>query len=197
MTSITVSPGFSDDERNLVAALYWEAFGQKLGRIFGPSERAKAFITQVLDPSHALVARDSAGALLGVAGFKTYDSALVDGTARDVAQHYGWIGAAWRIGALALLERDVDNARFLMDGIFVTADARGRGVGTALLDAICAEARNRGYAQVRLDVIDTNPRARALYERQGFAATDTQNTGPLRYLFNFRSATTMVRNTEV
>ena len=79
-----------------------------------------------------------------------------------------------------------------MDGIFVSNRARGKGVGTALLDAVCAEAKARGYSEVRLDVIDTNPRARALYERQGFVATDTQHLGLLRHVFGFKSSETMV-----
>ena len=70
--------------------------------------------------------------------------------------------------------------------------ARGQGVGSALLKAIIAEARRRGYHHVRLDVIDTNSRARALYERIGFVASDTHQLGPLRHVFGFRATTTMV-----
>ncbi len=190
-----ISQGFDDNERTQVAAMYWVAFGQKLGRVMGPEHRAQAFIEDVLDPTHALCARDDAGALLGVAGFKTFESALVGGTWRDLARHYGWFGSTWRIGFLALLERDVENQRFLMDGIFVSEAARGQGVGTALLDAICVEAKARGYAEVRLDVIDNNPRAKALYEREGFVAGGVQTLGPLKYIFGFESAATMVRKT--
>lgn len=50
---------------------------------------------------------------------------------------------------------------------------RGRGVGTALIDTLCREAARRGYQAIRLEVIDANPRARALYEREGFIATRT------------------------
>jgi RimJ/RimL family protein N-acetyltransferase len=42
-------------------------------------------------------------------------------------------------------------------------------------------------------VIDTNARARALYERLGFAAAGEAQIGPLRHIFGFRSATMMVR----
>lgn len=193
MSQISITPGFTEDERPLVATLFWQAFGQKLGRIMSPEKTALAFIADVLDPSHALTARDGAGTLLGVVGFKTYKGALVDGDWADIRRHYGIWGGIWRVGLLALLDRDVDNARFLMDGIFVTAEARGQGIGTLLIKAICAEAETRGYAQIRLDVIDTNPRARALYERYGFVATDTQSLGPLRHLFRFNTATTMVK----
>ena len=106
---------------------------------------------------------------------------------------YGMFGAIWRSVAVSMLERDVDNTRFLMDGIFVSSDARGQGVGTALLDAICNEARTRNYPSVRLDVIDTNPRAHALYERYGFKEVGQTSIGPLRYIFGFNVATTMVK----
>lgn len=193
MALANISSGFTDGERAQVAALYWQAFGQKLGRVMGPERRALAFIKDVLDPSHSLCARDEGGALLGVVGFKTYDSALVDGGWSDMTRHYGWFGSLWRVAVLALLERDTENQRFLMDGIFVADGARGQGVGTALLDAICAEAKARGYDEVRLDVIDSNPRARALYEREGFIAGDEQHLGPLKHVFGFASATTMIR----
>jgi RimJ/RimL family protein N-acetyltransferase len=50
--------------------------------------------------------------------------------------------------------------------------------------------------EVRLDVIDTNPRARALYERKGFVATGEQKLGPLKPVFGFSSATTLIKQAE-
>lgn len=47
----------------------------------------------------------------------------------------------------------------------VLADARGRGVGSRLLDALLAEARGRGDALVRLYA---QQRAVAFYLRIGF-----------------------------
>jgi GNAT superfamily N-acetyltransferase len=116
----------------------------------------------------------------------------VGGGLRDLAAIYGWIGTLWRLPILALLERDVKPGILLMDGIFATTAARGKGVGTLLLQSNKAEAKRRDAHSVRLDVIDSNPRARALYERQGFVAQDTHSIGPLRHLFGFSKATTMV-----
>ena len=79
-----------------------------------------------------------------------------------------------------------------MDGICVDADARGCGLGTALLQAIKDDARAQGKTAVRLDVIDTNPRARALYEREGFDAIGTETLGPFSLIFGFRSSTRML-----
>ena len=54
--------------------------------------------------------------------------------------------------------------------IVVAPDARGRGVGETLLAAAEQWARGRGYSLLTLNVFIENTRARALYERAGFAA---------------------------
>lgn len=192
MSEFIISAGFTDAERADVAGLYWQAFSAKLGRILGPEARALAFFAQIMRPDHALVARSIQGKVIGLAGFKTAKGALTGGGLRDIAQHYGWLGALWRAPLLALLERDLADDTLLMDGICVDPFARGMGVGTALLHAIKDEARLRGMARVRLNVINTNPRARALYEREGFVAGQVEHIGPLKLLFGFSSATRMV-----
>ena len=47
-------------------------------------------------------------------------------------------------------------------------EARGKGVGTALLDAVEAAARQRRCLAVRLEVRDDNANAVRLYERHGY-----------------------------
>ena len=188
-----ITVGIPEASRGEAAALYWEAFGAKLGFTMGPKYRALIYINRVMRSDHGICAHDAQGRLIGVAGFKTAQGALVGGTFTDIRKVYGWVGAAIRVSLMGALERDTENERFLMDGIFVTAAAQGQGVGTALLDAVCAEAANRGFAEVRLDVINTNPRARALYERRGFVAGEVQQLGPLKHIFNFESATMMIR----
>jgi GNAT superfamily N-acetyltransferase len=51
--------------------------------------------------------------------------------------------------------------------IFVVAEARGRGVGSALLDALLALAWEQSHRALSLSVNRHNP-ARRLYERKGF-----------------------------
>ena len=188
-----IAKGFADGERGEIAALYWQAFGPKLGRVLGPDRKALALIAPVLSPAHAYCARTPQGRLLGVAGFRSPDGALVDAGWPDMARAYGWTGALWRVAALALVGRDVDNARFLLDGIFVAATARGQGVGSRLIEALAGEARDRGYRAMRLDVIESNTRARALYERRGFEAVGVERVGALRRTLGFETAVTMVR----
>ncbi|MEJ8562823.1 GNAT family N-acetyltransferase [Yoonia sp. GPGPB17] len=189
-----ITVGIPQKDREEAAALYWNAFGEKLGFTLGPKYQALMFVRSVLRPDHGICAHDDDGKLLGIAGFKTVHGSLVGGGFKDLRRVYGWTSAAIRISLLALLERDVENERFLMDGLFVAPEARGLGVGTALLDAVIDEAKRRGYTQVRLDVVDTNPRAKALYRHVGFKELKTVKIGLLKYIFGFNASTTMVRD---
>jgi ribosomal protein S18 acetylase RimI-like enzyme len=62
------------------------------------------------------------------------------------------------------------NAHVLhLDALAVSPAARGRRVGSALLDAAVAEARRRGARKLGLRALSTNGHAIALYLRHGFA----------------------------
>jgi GNAT superfamily N-acetyltransferase len=53
--------------------------------------------------------------------------------------------------------------------VVVAREARGRGVGTALLSAAEGWARARGYRFITLNVFLDNTGARSVYERAGYA----------------------------
>jgi ribosomal protein S18 acetylase RimI-like enzyme len=190
---ISFIKGLPEPLRRQGAALYWEAFGAKLGRVLGPDRLALTFFERVILADHCVVAIDARGNLLGLAGFKSIAGSFAGGSWSDLWAVYGLWGGFWRGSLLWALSRDVDNERFLVDGICVASAARGQGIGTALLAALYQEAMARGYRAIRLDVVDTNGRARALYEREGFVATRTDYLGLLRHVFGFASSTTMVR----
>ena len=189
--TVDLVKGFPADQRDTAAELFWQAFGAKLGKVMRPEAKAHTFLTNVIDPNFVISAVRSDGVLVGIAGFKTEAGSFVGGELGDLQSVYGWWGGLWRGVLLSLLERDLVEGVLLMDGIVVSDAARGQGIGTRLLDAIKDEAKAQGCTSVRLDVIDSNPRARALYERVGFKPGRQSELGVLRHLFGFRSATEM------
>lgn len=192
---IRIEQGLPDHFRREAALLYWQAFGPKLGRVLGPDRLALVYLQRVMRADNCLTAYDRQDRLIGLAGFKTPESSFAGGSEEDLRAVYGGFGGRWRTRVLRLLGNDGDTERFLLDGLCVSDSVRGQGVGTALLEAIVEEGRRRGYGAVRLDVVDTNARARALYERRGFVVDRTEAIGPLRLIFGFNAAHTMIRQT--
>ncbi|MGW3207817.1 N-acetyltransferase family protein [Streptomyces sp. NPDC001135] len=67
------------------------------------------------------------------------------------------------------------NAHVLqIQGLAVADEARGQGVGRALIRAAVEEARRRGARRLSLRVLGHNAPARALYESEGFAVEGVQ-----------------------
>lgn len=198
MTPVNAHVTTLSDNLHLIpqaAQLYWQAFGGKLGKVLAPEDKALALIEKVINPACAMCVVSDDGELLGVAGFKTLeDGGFIEGIFKDMREVYGLPTAIWRAIFLSLLYRKAERGTFQLDGIFVRDTARGMGVGGTLLAAVDEETQRRGLQRIKLDVIDTNPRARALYERKGFVATKVTHLGPLKYVFGFNSATTMVKH---
>ena len=79
-------------------------------------------------------------------------------------------GAAW----YRLFPRDRPGYGFVDErtpelAIAVVPSARGKGVGTALLEALLGRAREAGYPTISLSVDRNNAGAIELYERHGFS----------------------------
>jgi len=69
---------------------------------------------------------------------------------------------------LSLVEGFPDDGTWYLGLIIVAPAARGQGLGTRAIEALCAHARERGGTALRLAVVPTNTGARRLYDRLGF-----------------------------
>ncbi|HEX4305116.1 MAG TPA: GNAT family N-acetyltransferase [Solirubrobacterales bacterium] len=85
---------------------------------------------------------------------------LGGGTTEALGYAFARLGSAPE--ALAI-ERPLE-----VETVAVLPAARGRGIGTALMDAVDAWARERGIGHLTLAVRTNNDDARRLYERRGF-----------------------------
>ena len=64
--------------------------------------------------------------------------------------------------------RDLGDGVCEMKRMFVSAEARGLGVGRLLVERLIADARSAGYEFMRLDTSMHQHEAMALYEKMGF-----------------------------
>jgi ribosomal protein S18 acetylase RimI-like enzyme len=95
------------------------------------------------------------------------------------------VGAAW----YRLFDRDQPGYGFVDEqtpelAIAVVPNARGKGIGTALLEALLREARAAGHRAISLSVDRTNAGAIELYRRHGFelVAEDEDSVTMLAHL---------------
>lgn len=121
----------------LEAALPLIASYQRFYRAEPDDERNRAFFRRFIAPSDE-------GLLLG---------AWVDGALAGFATIY-WTHSSSRAADVAL-----------MNDLYVTEEARGRGVGYALIDACVEAARARGAAHLEWLTAADNRRAQRLYDR--------------------------------
>lgn len=68
--------------------------------------------------------------------------------------------------------RDLGDGTCEMKRMFVSAEARGKGVGKALVDRLLDDAREVEYRLMRLDTSMHQHEAMALYEQSGFRRTE-------------------------
>ncbi len=82
-------------------------------------------------------------------------------------------------GGLRRIADDGDDVRFEVKHVYVSPDGRGRGVATAVMDALERAARDLGATSVVLDTNDSLVAAGAMYRSRGYqrvaAFTDNPN----------------------
>jgi GNAT superfamily N-acetyltransferase len=125
---------------------------------------------------------------------------LVEAMIQDVAQMYGRIdvpgapsatpadmappGGAFVVvfdgddavagGGIKRLDADACEIKRM----YVVPEARGRGLGRVLLEALEAQARRLGYRVARLDTGPQQPGAQRMYETAGYRAIQNFNANP-------------------
>lgn len=113
------------------------------------------------------------GRIVGVGAFYARDQhgALERGSGLEILRFYPFtkipsvVRAASHAGSVLKKPRPGD---VYIANLGVHPDARGKGVGSALIAHESAKAKAAGFEKMTLDVADNNARAQALYERLGF-----------------------------
>lgn len=96
---------------------------------------------------------------------------LVDGLPVLVAEHEGRVAGFARIGPYS--ERDVYEG-VGEHAVYVAGEARGHGLGRALLDALAEEAGRRGYYKLTSRIFVENEPSLAAHRAAGFREVGVQ-----------------------
>jgi ribosomal protein S18 acetylase RimI-like enzyme len=179
---IVIEHGLPHELRDQAVAIFEEAFGSKLRSAVRDPAKRMEFMRRTYLAHHVIIARRG-DELLGMAGLSSKDGDYGGGLMgrswdpRPYRDLLGWAGAVWAVWGMRLSDHRPKADEIYIDGIAVSAAARGLGIGTRLLEEARIIARAQDKRFVRLDVIDTNPRAQALYARLGYKVTDVQSFG--------------------
>lgn len=187
---IHIQTGLSYAHRWDAARIYFEAFQKKLRPLYGAKEKLLAIFARDIHPEQAIVALEG-GTLVGLAGLQLQHRPFLEPRWQTFVDEYGLLPALVRYPLVSTMEHTAGDGELLLDSLSVAASARGRGIGSLLLQAVLHFARQHGFRSVGLDVVDTNPRARTLYERHGFVVTTVRAYPYLRKPLGFGNVYSM------
>ena len=176
-----------------MASILYDTFEDKFRLFFGSKHKFLAFASNCLRDDRTLVALKD-GIPVGAAGLECDGKGFIDVSLRQTVDVFS-LGAL-RVGlfaALFLFTKAAKKHEVLLDVLAVSADERGQGLGSKLIQFVIDYARSNGFYRIKLEVVETNPDARRLYERIGFKETRTLKIPyPFSSLLGFRSVTEMV-----
>jgi GNAT superfamily N-acetyltransferase len=174
------------------ATIYYQAFAPKLKHLELFPQSATQAVT-ILSESlnlHQGLCVINEGEILAVAGLDYGGQRFVTFRWTSLLKTFGWLGALWRylwIQVLRQFQRPA-NKTLRIEAIAVSEAARGKGIGTLLMEKIFDRARTLGYQIVTLEVVNTNTAAHKLYERLGFRTIHTRWYGPITAHAGFTGA---------
>ena len=183
-----------DDFKVSAIRLYFNSLKEKLEPILGSDGRAQEALASNIATDKCIVAICN-GKLVGIMGIQTNKRGFVNPNLKTMVRIYGNFGGILRMGGLAILHHTIGTDELYVDGVAVASEMRDKGIGSHLFELLEQAVLKKRIKTISLEVIDTNPRAKALYERLGFVAVKTQTLWPLNLFvrFPFRSATLMVK----
>lgn len=129
--------------RDLFHAAYMDTFGHMYSQrnldLFFANKTAETFEAQVTDPRFAVRLVEEGGRLIGYIKMGPNE-----------------------------LPGDAPDGTWELHQLYLTPDAKGRGIAQELMEWGFEEARRRGFKHLQLSVFSDNPRARRVYEKRGF-----------------------------
>jgi len=178
---IFITSKINDEQKKEVAKLYYKAFTKKFTYLwfFTKNERkAINVLIHSLQYEYAFYAVHE-DKILGFIGLNKKKEIFFPSRYKAFLKSFRLLNATWRyLGhVIYRLTKDrLDNETMYIDPIVVSSEARGKGIGTKLMNATFELTKQLNLKCLSLDVVDTNPQAKSLYEKLGFQVVKEVNT---------------------
>jgi len=179
-----IQSGLANEFIRAGAVLYTSAFAEKLIPFLGNQEQTADLIESSIVPQNCLAAVKDRS-LEGILAIQTCQQCFIQPQMKNLQSHFGFIGGSFRALGLSLIRYQPQPDELYIEALAVAESARGKGVGTRLLDEVIVLAKEQGFKKITLHVIDANPRARQLYERLGFVIKKSQNIWPINRILGW------------
>ena len=187
--------GFSPDQKFVAAQLYTDAFERKFIKLIGNKRKIAELFELGLNPEYCFVAIDEQQKVVGLLGFRVGRNQLLSLKRREFQQVFGLLSGLFKslVTTVIFHRKPESDKQLLMDGVAVSAEVRGQGIGSKLFKEFINYAQSQNFESVRLDVIDENPRAKDLYAAIGFTPVEHKKVPwPIRDLIGVSGVTTML-----
>ncbi len=192
--SIEIKFGVPKNQRETVAKMFHESFGDKYDLMFGDETKTVAFVSACLDDSKTIVALKDDVAV-GFSGLQHCGKSFIEDNAHEMVRVFGLASfKVMLIRSMFVFKRmGIDNNELLLEALAVSAKERNKGIGQKLLQFTIDYAKSKKFSHLKLDVINTNPKAKRLYERIGFVESKVQKIPyPFNVIMGFDSMSEMV-----
>ena len=167
---VTVTEGLAAEHVEDALRVLYGAFAKKLRIGFRDAEDFVRLFRDGVNPAACLSATAD-GKLLGILALQWTGVELYDFRVRSVFRRFSPLRAILILVNMLLLFTPPRKDVLLVDQLAVAPSARGKGVGTRLLETAEAKGRAMGVPKMVLSVLSENVGAIRLYERMGYVKT--------------------------
>jgi len=183
MSQVEILYSLNEKQKDEAISILYDAFELKMKHLYvfqENEEQGKRILREAIQFDQGIYAVLD-GKVIGVAGLETSNGKNFEEFNLQMLQReFSLTGAIFRWLALGIFKHyqgNLDADTLHLDYLVTSAESRGKGVGTMLIDEAKSIAKKRNLAYVMLEVVNTNPRAERLYTREGFQVVEDKTFG--------------------
>lgn len=180
-------------DRRAIAGIIKEGFWGKIGNYFRNVNRDESIkiIEEAITFDMGFYYKKD-GIVLGAALLGTKKTSYINFNHQARKRMGFWNGLIMQLGYGAFRPKMNDGLKLEM--LAVSPEARGKGIGSIMLDYLTDLAQHEGFKRITLEVIDSNEKAKHLYEEKGYKDVKYINTAIFTRNMGFEGSFKMQKN---